>query len=85
MARTSSSRWRSDWKHGDAASEILRVAEEVGADLIVMGTHGRSGVGRLLMGSEAEAVLRRAGCPVLVIKGHVPAAVAAASPLTVGP
>ena len=44
---------------GDAAEEILRVAEEAGCDLIVMGTHGRSGLGRLLMGSVAEAVLRR--------------------------
>jgi nucleotide-binding universal stress UspA family protein len=60
-------------EHGDAAEEILRVAEEVGCDLIVMGTHGRSGLGRLLMGSVAEAVLRRARCPVLTVKS--PAAV----------
>jgi nucleotide-binding universal stress UspA family protein len=62
---------------GWPATEILRVAEEVECGLIVMGTHGRTGLGRLLMGSEAEAVLRRAGCPVLVVKGHLPAAVAA--------
>jgi nucleotide-binding universal stress UspA family protein len=48
--------------------EILRTAQEVGCDLIVMGTHGRSGLGRLLMGSVAEAVLPRASCPVMVVK-----------------
>lgn len=54
---------------GDAASEIVRVAEEEpGCGLIVMGTHGRGGLGRLLMGSVAEAVLRRARCPVLTLK-----------------
>jgi nucleotide-binding universal stress UspA family protein len=66
-------------ERGSAAFEILRVAEEVGAGLVVMGTHGRSGVGRLLMGSEAESVLRHARCPVLVVKGLVPAE--AASPV----
>jgi nucleotide-binding universal stress UspA family protein len=54
--------------YGDAATEILRIAEEVPCDLIVMGTHGRSGLGRLLTGSVAEAVLRRATCPVLTVK-----------------
>ncbi len=53
---------------GDAATEIVARAEEVKADLIVMGTHGRTGVGRLLLGSVAEAVLRRAPCPVLTLK-----------------
>jgi nucleotide-binding universal stress UspA family protein len=53
---------------GEAAPEILRFAEETGCDLIVMGTHGRTGLERLLMGSVAEAVLRRACCPVLVVK-----------------
>lgn len=48
--------------------EILRTAQEVGCDLIVMGTHGRTGLGRLLMGSVAEAVLPRASCPVMVVK-----------------
>src|SRR5262249_19612981 len=42
--------------HGDAAPEILRLAEDVGASLIVMGTHGRTGLGRVLLGSVAEAV-----------------------------
>jgi nucleotide-binding universal stress UspA family protein len=55
-------------EEGDAASEILRVARKVPCDLIVMGTHGRTGLGRLLMGSVAERVLRRAPCPVLAVK-----------------
>jgi len=59
-------------EQGDAAGEILRVAEEVNADLIVMGTHGRTGLPRLLMGSVAEKVLRRALCPVLVVKAPFP-------------
>ena len=59
-------------REGDAAEEILRVQKEAQADMIVMGTHGRTGMGRLLMGSVAEAVLRRARCPVLTLK--VPAA-----------
>jgi nucleotide-binding universal stress UspA family protein len=53
---------------GDAAAEILRVAHEVNADLIVMGTHGRTGLARLLMGSVAEQVVRKAACPVLTVK-----------------
>ena len=55
-------------RDGDAAEEILREAEEAKANLIVIGTHGRTGLGRLLMGSVAEAVLRRARCPVLTVK-----------------
>jgi nucleotide-binding universal stress UspA family protein len=53
---------------GYAASRILRLAEEVKADLIVMGTHGRRGLGRLLMGSVAEQVVRKAPCPVVTVK-----------------
>jgi nucleotide-binding universal stress UspA family protein len=59
---------------GSPTEEILRAAQEVHCELIVMGTHGRTGVGRLLMGSVAEAVLRRAPCPVLTIKAPFPAA-----------
>lgn len=47
---------------------ILQAADEVHADLIVMGTHGRSGLDRLKLGSVAEAILRRAPCPVLTIR-----------------
>lgn len=53
---------------GDPAEEVVSEARVLGADLIVMGTHGRTGLSRLLMGSVAEAVLRRAPCPVLTLK-----------------
>jgi universal stress protein A len=53
---------------GDVDGEILRVAHDSHCDMIVLGTHGRSGLGRILMGSVAEAVLRKAKCPVLVVK-----------------
>jgi len=53
---------------GDPAPEILRSAVESKADLVVMGTHGRTGLSRLLMGSVAEQVIRKAGCPVLTVK-----------------
>ncbi len=56
-------------KDGEPAVEIVRAAAEANADLVVMGTHGRRGLGRLLMGSVAEAVLRKAPCPVLTVKG----------------
>lgn len=59
-------------REGDAADEILRLAAEAPCDLIVMGTHGRKGVSRLLMGSVAEAVLRKAPCPVLTAKEPFP-------------
>jgi len=55
-------------RQGGAAGEILRLAQETPCDLIVMGTHGRTGVGRFLVGSVAEAVLRKAPCPVLTVK-----------------
>ncbi len=57
---------------GEADSEIIRVAEERGVDLIVLGTHGRTGLGRLLMGSVAEQVVRLASCPVLSVKKPIP-------------
>jgi len=53
---------------GDPAREILGVAEDVSADIIVMGTHSRSGVTRWVLGSVAEKVVRLAGCPVLVVR-----------------
>ncbi|MCS6976002.1 MAG: universal stress protein [Gemmatales bacterium] len=58
-------------EQGFAAAEIVRVAEEIKADMIVLGTHGRSGLGRLLMGSVAEQVVRKAPCPVLTVKSPV--------------
>ena len=59
-------------EQGDAAEAILRLAREYGADLIVMGTHGRTGLRRLLMGSVAEQVMRAAPCPVLTINRPFP-------------
>lgn len=59
---------RCQLQRGDAATEILKAAQESGCDLIVMGTHGRTALRRLLMGSVAEQVLRRAPCPVLTVK-----------------
>ena len=53
---------------GEPATEIVRMAEDLGVDMIVMGTHGRSGLARMLMGSVAEKVVRRATCPVLTVK-----------------
>ena len=53
---------------GEPAEEILRVAALCEADLIVMGTHGRRGLARLLMGSVAERVVRKAPCPVLTLR-----------------
>jgi len=55
-------------REGDTIEEILHEAAESSCDLIALGTHGRTGLGRLLLGSVAEAVLRRAGCPVLVAR-----------------
>jgi nucleotide-binding universal stress UspA family protein len=53
---------------GEPAAEILEAAREARADLIVMGTHGRTGLEHALMGSIAERVVRRAHCPVLTVR-----------------
>lgn len=53
---------------GDPATEIVNLAKSEHADMIILGTHGRTGVARLLLGSTAEQVLRRAPCPVLAVK-----------------
>jgi nucleotide-binding universal stress UspA family protein len=53
---------------GDPAAEISRYAADAGIDVIVIGTHGRTGVDRLVMGSVAEKVMREAPCSVLVVK-----------------
>ena len=55
---------------GAATTEIIRMADEIGADLIVMGTHGRTGLRWLLAGSVAIAVLRAAHCPILALHSH---------------
>lgn len=54
---------------GVPSQEILSYADEVDADLVVMSTHGRSGVGRFLMGSVTERVLRQSDVPVLAAHG----------------
>jgi nucleotide-binding universal stress UspA family protein len=56
---------------GDPASLVCEFARDNEVDMIVMGSHGRTGLGRLLMGSVAELVVRRASCPVLTVKNPV--------------
>jgi Universal stress protein family len=55
---------------GAAGSEIVKAAVDYGADLIVMTTHGRSGLPHLVLGSVAEHVIRHARCPVLAIRAN---------------
>jgi universal stress protein A len=62
---------------GDPAYEILRLAQELESDLIVIATHGHGGWRHLLFGSVAEKVVRQAPCPILVV--HAPEAVRAAT------
>jgi len=66
--RTHSIRLEMRVLEGDPADMILRAAEETHSDVIVMGTQGRTALSRLLLGSVAEAVIRRAPCPVLTAK-----------------
>lgn len=53
---------------GDPAAEIIKAAEDLRCDLIVMGTHGRTGVTRLLMGSVTERVLRASPVPIVAVR-----------------
>jgi nucleotide-binding universal stress UspA family protein len=53
---------------GPAVTEIVQFAERENVDLIVMASHGRTGLSRLLMGSIAEGVMRKARCPVLIVR-----------------
>ncbi|MDR2161701.1 MAG: universal stress protein [Desulfovibrio sp.] len=57
--------------NGYAAEEILRMAEETKADLIVMGTHGRKGIDRILFGSVAEKVVKGSCIPVMTIRPNL--------------
>jgi len=57
-------------KTGEARDVINATAKELDVDLIVMGTHGRTGISRALLGSIAETVVRTAPCPVLTIHTH---------------
>lgn len=56
-------------RFGDPGHRIAEVAEEIGADLVCISSHGRTGVSRLLLGSVAERVARMSPCPVLIIRG----------------
>lgn len=58
---------------GDASATIVDRSVEMAADLLVMGTHGRSGFNRWVLGSVTEKVLRKAPCPVLTVPPHAPA------------
>jgi len=60
--------WEQHTVEGRAATMLVRQAEESQADLIVIGTHGRSGLAHLLLGSVAEEVVGTAPCPVLTIR-----------------
>jgi nucleotide-binding universal stress UspA family protein len=60
--------WEKYTEEGEAATAIIHEAELRRADLIVMGTHGRTGLEYMLLGSVAEKVIRRAKCPVLTIR-----------------
>jgi nucleotide-binding universal stress UspA family protein len=53
---------------GDAVAELLATAEDLGADLVIVGSHGRTGFRRLVLGSVSEGVVRGAGCPVIVAR-----------------
>jgi nucleotide-binding universal stress UspA family protein len=53
---------------GDPARVIVETAERLGSDMIAIGTHGRTGLSHLLLGSVAEKVVRRAPCPVLTVR-----------------
>lgn len=61
---------------GEPATEITELAKSEDVDLVVLATHGRTGLMRLLMGSVAEAVVRQAPCPVLTIRHPEPVAAA---------
>lgn len=55
---------------GDPVHEIVNYAKEQNIDMIIMGTHGRSGLNHMLVGSTTEKVMRHAPCPVLTVKPH---------------
>lgn len=60
--------WEKSTGEGQTANAIARQAEHISADMIVMGTHGRSGLPHMLLGSVAEKVVRTASCPILTVR-----------------
>ena len=60
---------QSHLRMGEVAREIVHLAEDLGVGLIVMGSRGRRGIRRALMGSVSDSVVRHAPCPVMVIRG----------------
>jgi nucleotide-binding universal stress UspA family protein len=70
---------------GTPAEEIVRYADFRDADLIIMGTHGRSGIAHVLMGSVAEQVVRMAPCPVLLVRAPKRTAASEGAAVTVPP
>lgn len=71
-------------RRGEAYREIVGAASELEIDLIILSTHGRSGVARVLLGSTAEKVVRHAGCPVLVVRESEREFLAAGEPVSLG-
>jgi nucleotide-binding universal stress UspA family protein len=69
-ARRQGIRGQAVFVEGLPAHEIMRVARHARADLVVMGTHGRSGTSRLFMGSVAERAVRESRIPVLTVRAH---------------
>jgi nucleotide-binding universal stress UspA family protein len=63
------------------AEHILQILQERACDMIVIGTHGRTGLRHLLFGSVTEDVVRKAQCPVMVVKAPLPGAVASTRPM----
>jgi nucleotide-binding universal stress UspA family protein len=59
---------RATMREGSTVEEILKAAQGASADLIIIGTHGRTGLPHVLLGSVAERVVRGAGCPVLTVR-----------------
>jgi hypothetical protein len=61
-------RWTTHIGLSDPVQAIVQLASDIEADLVVVGTHGRTGLARFVLGSVAEGVVRRAPCPVLVVR-----------------
>jgi len=67
-AQSAGMKARSELAEGDCVDTIVELAKSSGADLIVMGSHGRGGLERLLLGSVAEGVLRKSPVPVMIVR-----------------